>query len=225
MLRERGRRRSTTATPNRWRRRARPDRGRSTPTIEPDLSNAGAVPGRAAGHRRLGDRAQLAGRDHPGRATPPRDPRPRSAPTVHADADGLTVRPARRGSQGVDLDLHDVGELTPVIAAVARSPTARRTCAASRHLRGPRDRPAGRARDRDQRGSAATSSEHDDGLSIRPRPLHGGMFAHLRTTTGWRTPPSCSALRSTESLVENVGTTGKTFPDFADVWRRCCEPA
>ena len=60
-------------------------------------------------------------------------------------------------------------------------------------------------------------TEHDDGLSIAPAPLHGGEFktyadhrmAHAAVVVGSRVDGV---------LVENVETTSKTFPGFADAW-------
>ncbi len=63
----------------------------------------------------------------------------------------------------------------------------------------------------------ADVSEHADGLSLRPAPLHGGTFhtyadhrmAHAAVIVGAAVPGV---------LVEDVATTGKTFPDFAGFW-------
>ena len=56
-----------------------------------------------------------------------------------------------------------------------------------------------------------------DGLTIRPATLHGGTFhtyadhrmAHAGVIVG-------SAVDGV--LVEDIATTGKTFPDFARAW-------
>jgi 3-phosphoshikimate 1-carboxyvinyltransferase len=60
-------------------------------------------------------------------------------------------------------------------------------------------------------------TELPDGLEIRPATLHGGVFhtyadhrmAHAGVIIG-------AAVDGV--LVENVETTAKTFPDFADFW-------
>ena len=121
---------STTATPT---------AGRSPParsaardeTIEPDLSNAAPFVALAAV---AGGRSWCA----TGRGRPPR-PATRSARSsplmgcgVALTDEGLEVRGA--GSlRGVDLDLHDVGELTPAVAALcALGRLAVATCAGSR---------------------------------------------------------------------------------------------
>ncbi len=132
-----------------------------------------------------------------------------------ADVTGLQVT----GSGtllGIDVDLHDVGELTPAIAALcalAEAPSHLRGVA---HIRGHEtDRLAALATE--LTGLGADVTENDDGLSIRPAPLHGGVFhtyadhrmAHAGVIIG-------AAVE--DVLVENVATTGKTFPGFAGFW-------
>ncbi len=128
---------------------------------------------------------------------------------------GLTVT-GTGTVRGVDLDLHDVGELTPVIAAVAAladSPSYLRGIA---HLRGHEtDRLAALATE--LRALGAGVRETEDGLSIEPRPLAGGLFhtyddhrmAHAAAVLGLRVP---------DLLVDDVATTAKTLPDFAGAW-------
>ncbi len=134
---------------------------------------------------------------------------------VSLDAHGLTVD----GSDnllGIDADLHDVGELAPAIAALcalAETPSRLRGIA---HIRGHEtDRLAALATE--LRGLGAEVTEHEDGLSFEPAPLHGGTFhtyadhrmAHAAVVVG-------SAVEGV--LVEDVATTSKTFPGFAEVW-------
>ena len=116
----------------------------------------------------------------------------------------------------MDLDLHDVGELAPAVAALcalAGSPSHLRGI---EHIRGHEtDRLAALAAELGSLG--ADVSEHRDGLSLRPAPLHGGVFhtyadhrmAHAAVVVG-------AAVDGVE--VEDVATTGKTFPDFAGFW-------
>jgi 3-phosphoshikimate 1-carboxyvinyltransferase len=118
--------------------------------------------------------------------------------------------------QGLDIDLHDVGELTPAVAALcllASSPSHLRGVA---HIRGHEtDRIAALATEFNSMGGHVTETE--DGLTIRPTPLNGGPFrtyadhrmAHAGVILGLAVPGV---------QVENVATTAKTFPDFADVW-------
>ncbi|GAA4695548.1 3-phosphoshikimate 1-carboxyvinyltransferase [Nocardioides conyzicola] len=135
--------------------------------------------------------------------------------TVELVDEGLRV--TGPGSlHGIDVDLHDVGELTPAIAALcalADSPSHLRGIG---HIRGHEtDRLAALAAELGALGADVT--EHADGLSLRPAPLHGGVFhtyadhrmAHAGVIVG-------AAVDGV--LVENIATTGKTFPDFAGFW-------
>ena len=139
--------------------------------------------------------------------------------------DGLRASSARRtaspstaatGLHGVDLDLHDVGELAPAVAALcalADSPSHLRGIA---HIRGHEtDRLAALATELGRLGADVT--EHDDGLSFRPAPLHGGVF---HTYADHRMAHAGVILGAAVDgvLVENVGTTAKTFTDFAPFW-------
>lgn len=141
--------------------------------------------------------------------------------TVAFTDDGLEVTGA--GSlQGIDVDLHDVGELTPAVAALcalADSPSHLRGIG---HIRGHEtDRLAALATELGALGADVT--EHADGLSLRPATLHGGVFhtyadhrmAHAGVIVG-------AAVDGV--LVENVATTGKTFPDFAGFWSGLLTP-
>jgi 3-phosphoshikimate 1-carboxyvinyltransferase len=130
---------------------------------------------------------------------------------------GLTVR-GGDGLHGADLDLHDVGELTPVVAALcllADSPSHLRGIG---HIRGHEtDRLTALATE--FTGLGGDVSETDDGLVIRPAALHGGTFrtyadhrmAHAGVVVG---------LAVDDVRVENVATTAKTFPGFAEAWTR-----
>jgi 3-phosphoshikimate 1-carboxyvinyltransferase len=128
---------------------------------------------------------------------------------------GLCVR-GSGAIHGVDLDLHDVGELTPVVAALcalADSPSHLRGVA---HIRGHEtDRLTALATELG--GLGADVTERPDGLSFQPAVLHGGLFrtyadhrmAHAGVVVGAAVP---------DVLVEDIGTTSKTFPDFAGFW-------
>ena len=87
---------------------------------------------------------------------------------------GLTVT-GTGTLHGIDDDLHDVGELTPAVAALcalADGPSHLRGIA---HIRGHEtDRLAALATEFNALGGDVTETE--DGLRIRPAPLHGGAF-------------------------------------------------
>jgi 3-phosphoshikimate 1-carboxyvinyltransferase len=125
--------------------------------------------------------------------------------------------------EGIDVDLHDVGELAPAVAAlaaVASSPSHLRGIA---HIRGHEtDRLAALATELGALGADVV--EHPDGLALTPAALHGGVFhtyadhrmAHAGVIVG-------AAVDGVQ--VEDIATTGKTFPDFADFWSRLVVPA
>jgi 3-phosphoshikimate 1-carboxyvinyltransferase len=117
---------------------------------------------------------------------------------------------------GVDLDLHDVGELTPVIAAVAAladSPSYLRGIA---HLRGHEtDRLA--ALSTQLRALGAGVEETEDGLAIEPRSLTGGLF-HTYDDHRMAHAAAVLGLRVEGLLVDDVATTAKTMPDFPGAW-------
>ena len=135
--------------------------------------------------------------------------------TAELDADGLVVTGTGELS-GIDYDLHDVGELTPAVAALcalARTPSHLRGVA---HIRGHEtDRLAALARELSALGGDV--QETPDGLDIAPARLSAGTFhtyadhrmAHAGVILG-------AAVPGIE--VEDVATTSKTFPDFADFW-------
>jgi 3-phosphoshikimate 1-carboxyvinyltransferase len=119
---------------------------------------------------------------------------------------------------GVQLDLHDVGELTPVVTAIAALAEGETRLSGVAHLRGHEtDRLAALAAEINRLGGHV--EELDDGLLIRPRPLHAGVFA---TYDDHRMAQAAVVLglRVPDLAVENVGTTAKTYPDFATVWER-----
>ncbi len=129
---------------------------------------------------------------------------------------GLTVRGGGEVRGLGEVDLSAVGELTPVIAAVAalaQTPSRLRGVA---HLRGHEtDRLAALATE--LRGLGGDVTEEADGLTIRPRALHGGV---VRTYDDHRMAHSAAVLGLAVPgvLVENVGTTAKTLPDFVGMW-------
>jgi 3-phosphoshikimate 1-carboxyvinyltransferase len=117
---------------------------------------------------------------------------------------------------GIDADLHEVGELTPTIAALAAlagSPSRIRGVA---HLRGHEtDRLAALVTEINRLGGDA--EETDDGLVVRPRPLHGGTF-HSYNDHRMATAGAVLGLAVRGVEVENIATTGKTLPEFTAMW-------
>jgi len=119
---------------------------------------------------------------------------------------------------GIDVDLHDVGELTPTVAAldvIAHGPSVLRGIA---HLRGHEtDRLAALATEINKLGGDATETE--DGLVIRPKPLNAGVWRayadHRMATAG-----AVVGLMVPGIQVDDIGTTAKTMPDFPAMWAR-----
>ena len=202
------------ATPDVW--RVAPGRLRGGDlVIEPDLSNAAAF---LAAALVTGGRTSIP--DWPMATTQAgdalRDLLSAMGATVTLDADGLTVTGGT--IEGIDADLHEVGELTPTLAAlaaVARTPSRLRGIA---HLRGHEtDRLAALASSLGALGGDVTETE--DGLEIRPTPLHGGVFEtyhdHRMATAG-----AVLGLVVPGVEVVDVATTSKTLPDFVGQWLR-----
>ncbi len=201
------------AEPNRWRVAPGPVAAVDE-TIEPDLSNAAPFLALAA---ISGGRVTVL--DWPDPTTQAgdalRDILSLMGCTVTYDTEGLTVV-GPEALSGIDIDLHDVGELTPAVAALcalADGPSHLRGVA---HIRGHEtDRLAALAAELGALG--ADVAEHADGLSLRPARLHGGVF---HTYADHRMAHAGVILGAAVDgvLVENVATTSKTFTDFAPIW-------
>lgn len=137
--------------------------------------------------------------------------------SVTLDTGGLTVRGADRLS-GVDIDLHDVGELTPTVAAVAVFADGPSRLRGIAHLRGHEtDRLA--ALEAEITGLGGAAEQTDDGLVIRPVALHGGTW-HAYADHRMATAGAVIGLRVPGVEVDDIATTAKTLPDFAGMWDR-----
>lgn len=182
--------------------------------IEPDLSNAAPFLALAAVSG-----GTVTVRDWPRATTQAgdalRDLLARMGCTVALTDDGLSVTGPGE-LLGLDADLHDVGELTPVVAALCALATTPSHLRGIGHIRGHEtDRLAALATELGALGADVT--EHADGLSLRPAALRGGTFhtyadhrmAHAGVVVG-------AAVDGV--TVENVATTAKTFTDFAPFW-------
>ncbi|GAA4980912.1 3-phosphoshikimate 1-carboxyvinyltransferase [Nonomuraea thailandensis] len=122
---------------------------------------------------------------------------------------------------GIDTDLHDVGELTPTIAALAALASTPSRIRGVSHLRGHEtDRLAALATEINRLGGDAEETE--DGLIIRPRPLHGGTF-HSYDDHRMATAGAVIGLAVPEVEVENIATTAKTLPEFVQMWTAMLE--
>ncbi|OIJ24261.1 3-phosphoshikimate 1-carboxyvinyltransferase [Nocardioides luteus] len=182
-------------------------------TIEPDLSNAAPFLALAAVSG-----GTVTVRDWPEATDQPGDQLREVLSLMGCEVrvtDGLTVTGPERLT-GIDLDMHDIGELTPAVAALCALATTPSHLTGIGHIRGHEtDRLAALARELGALGADVT--EHPDGLTIRPATLHGGVFhtyadhrmAHAGVIIG-------AAVE--DVLVENITTTSKTFTDFAPFW-------
>ncbi|MGV0850884.1 3-phosphoshikimate 1-carboxyvinyltransferase [Mycolicibacterium phlei] len=200
---------------NRW----RVSPGRITArdwVIEPDLSNA--VPFLAAAVV-SGGTVRLTG-------WPQHSIQPLDTVTAILEKLGSTVRQGDSylevvGSPnygGIDVDLHDVGELTPAVAALAAlaAPGSVSRLSGIAHLRGHEtDRLA--ALSAEINGLGGNCEETADGLVITATALHGGLW-HSYADHRMATAGAIVGLRVAGVQVEDIETTAKTLPEFAALW-------
>ncbi|MEV4615431.1 3-phosphoshikimate 1-carboxyvinyltransferase [Kitasatospora sp. NPDC049258] len=182
--------------------------------VEPDLSNA--APFFAAA---LVTGGRVAVRDWPKHTYQPgdqlREIYTRMGGSCRFTDEGLEFTGTGR-IHGIEADLHDVGELTPVIAAVAALADSESHLYGIAHLRlHETDRLAALAKEINDLGGDVTETE--DGLRIRPRTLHGGVF-HTYEDHRLATAAAVLGLAVKGVEVENVATTAKTLPDFPQMW-------
>jgi 3-phosphoshikimate 1-carboxyvinyltransferase len=119
---------------------------------------------------------------------------------------------------GFHVDLHDVGELAPSVAAMAALAEygAVSQLTGIAHLRGHEtDRLA--ALSAEINGLGGQCEETADGLVITAQPLHSGVWRsyadHRMATAG-----AIVGLRVEGVEVEDISTTAKTLPDFPGMW-------
>jgi 3-phosphoshikimate 1-carboxyvinyltransferase len=192
--------------------------------IEPDLSNAAPFLSIAMV---CGGSITIA--DWPQKTTQPGDQlrtllRDMGA-QISLNPDGLTLTANSEKSShrdapkivGIDVDLHDVGELTPSIAALAAladSPSHLRGIA---HLRlHETDRLAALTREINAIGGKVT--EEYSALHFDPSSLHAGIF-HTYEDHRLATAGAVIGLVTPGIEVENIATTRKTLTDFPGLWK------
>ncbi|AJF67192.1 3-phosphoshikimate 1-carboxyvinyltransferase [Streptomyces vietnamensis] len=199
--------------PNVWRVAPSALRGRDL-VVEPDLSNAQPF---LAAALVTGGRVTIP--DWPERTTQPGDELRRIFTEMGGSCEltdaGLTFTGTGR-IHGIDVDLGEVGELTPGIAAVAALADSPSTLRGVAHLRlHETDRLAALTKEINELGGDVTETE--DGLHIRPRPLHGGVF-HTYHDHRMATAGAIIGLAVEGVEIEDVATTAKTLPDFPTMW-------
>ena len=183
--------------------------------IEPDLSNA--APFMAA--------AMICGgsvtiKDWPTETTQPGDQLreifTKMGAQISFTEQGLQVKGGEK-IVGIDIDLHDVGELTPSIAAVAALADSPSYLRGIGHLRlHETDRLAALTREINALGGDVV--EEESALRINPAPLHAGVF-HTYDDHRLATAGAVLGLVVKDIEVENIETTRKTLPDFPGLWR------
>lgn len=182
--------------------------------IEPDLSNASPFLSIAMV---CGGTITIA--DWPKSTTQPGDQLreifSRMGAHVEFTSAGLTLT-GGDSIHGIDIDLHDVGELTPSIAALAALADSPSHLRGIGHLRlHETDRLAALTREINSLGGNVV--EEETALHITPAPLHGGTF-HTYEDHRLATAGAVIGLVVPDVLVENVATTRKTLTDFPGLW-------
>lgn len=135
---------------------------------------------------------------------------------IEFDEQGLSITGGNE-IRGIDIDLHDVGELTPSIAAVAALAASPSSLRGIGHLRlHETDRLTALRTELNNLGGDV--SEEETALHITPRPLHSGVF-HTYEDHRLATAGAVIGLVVPGIEVENIATTRKTLPDFSGLWR------
>lgn len=205
-----------TAEPNTWRVAPGPVRGGNW-DVEPDLSNAAVFLAAAAA---TGGEVTVPGWPH--RTTQAGDAirgvLTDMGASVVLDTRGLTVRGPERLA-GIDAELHEVGELTPTVAALAALAAGPSVLRGIGHLRGHEtDRLAALATELGAVG--ATVRETRDGLAIGPAPLRADPDRPWRAHADHRmaTAGAILGLVVPGVTVDDIGATSKTLPGFPEIW-------
>ncbi len=143
---------------------------------------------------------------------------------VSHTAEGLRVRGSGQIS-GIGADLSAVGELTPVLTALAALASSPSEFTGIGHLRTHEtDRLAALAGEIGKLGGEVT--ETGDGLRIRPRPLRGdGVVFDSHDDHRLVMAAAVLGLVTDGVQVRNAATVGKTFPGFPAYWARTLAPA
>ena len=181
--------------------------------IEPDLSNAAPFMSIAMV---CGGSVTIA--DWPKQTTQPgdqlRDIFSKMGAKVEFVSDGLKVTGG--AIHGIEIDLHDVGELTPAIAALCALADSPSYLQGIGHLRlHETDRLA--ALRAEINGLGGDVVEEPTALRINPKPLHAGVF-HTYEDHRLATSGATIGLVVEGIEVENIATTRKTITDFPGLW-------
>jgi 3-phosphoshikimate 1-carboxyvinyltransferase len=203
------------STPNRWAVQPGPIAARHW-DVEPDLSNA--VPFLSAAVV-TGGAVRIA--DWPRVSVQPDNTILEilrlTGSTVHQSDSYLEVQ-GTASYGGFDVDLHDVGELTPSVAALAAlaTPGSVSRLTGIAHLRGHEtDRLAALRTEITALGGDC--AETPDGLIITAATLHAGVW-HSYADHRMATAGAIVGLRTPGVEVQDIATTAKTLPGFPEMW-------
>ncbi len=131
--------------------------------------------------------------------------------------DAVTVA-AGDGLHGIEADLRDAPELTPVLTALAALADSPSRFTGVAHIRlQETDRLAALATELNRLGGDVR--EAPDGLTVIPRRLTGGTLASYddhRIAMAW----AVLGLGVDGIAILDIATTGKTVPDFVGSWTR-----
>ena len=185
-------------------------------TIEPDLSNAAPF---MAAAMICGGSVEIL--DWPKSTTQPGDQLRNIFASMGArieqTGEGLKIS-AGSAINGIDIDLHDVGELTPSIAAVAALASSQSTLRGIAHLRlHETDRLAALANEINNLGGDVTEGPGE--LLIKPAKLVASQIFKSYEDHRMATAGAIIGLAVKDLSVENIETTKKTLSDFPGMWQ------
>lgn len=124
--------------------------------------------------------------------------------------------PAPGTLKGITMDMSDIGELTPTVAALATLATTESVLTGIAHLRG-HETDRLKALCAEITGIGGNCVELSDGLHITPATLHGGTW-HSYADHRMATAGAIIGLATQGIDVENISTTAKTLPGFEKMW-------
>ena len=185
-------------------------------TIEPDLSNAAPF---MAAAMVCGGSVEIL--DWPKSTSQPgdqlRDIFAKMGARIEQNGEGLKIFGSGE-INGIDIDLHDVGELTPTIAAVAVLASSPSTLRGIGHLRlHETDRLAALANEINNLGGDVTEGPGE--LLIKPTNLVASQIFKSYEDHRMATAGAIIGLAVKDLIVENIETTKKTLPNFPGMWQ------
>jgi 3-phosphoshikimate 1-carboxyvinyltransferase len=185
-------------------------------TIEPDLSNAAPF---MAAAMICGGSVEIL--DWPKSTSQPgdqlRDIFAKMGAKIEQNNEGLKISGSGK-INGMDIDLHNVGELTPSIAAVAALASTPSTLRGIAHLRlHETDRLAALANEINNLGGDVTEGPGE--LLFKPAKLIASQIFKSYEDHRMATAGAIIGLAVKDLIVENIETTKKTLPDFPGMWQ------